>query len=146
MKKKLLLVALLVSTKLSAQTVPDTGAVYERDVRALVENVIRPIVRSRPISERRRLEGIQIRVLPRAADTTTAVAIRSDPGEIAISDGFIYGLQSYAEAFVVEKVRGIPHFREWYFSYYLWRRPPVYEGQPPKSPGDWSKTNVVDCI
>ena len=136
------LVALLYSTDLSAQSVSETGAVYERPVRELVENVIRPIVASRPRSERRRLERIRIQVLSRAADATTAVAINGDPGSIAISDGFIHGLYSYAEALLVEKNRGISHFREWYFSYYLWRLSPVYEGPPPKTPGDWSNTNV----
>lgn len=142
MRKVFFLIALLCPTDLVAQSVVETGAVYERDVKDLVENVIRPIVASRPRGERQRLEHVQIRVLPRAADTTTAVAINGDPGGIAISDGFIHGLHSYAEAFLVEKVRGIPHFREWYFNYYLWRRPPIYEGQPPKSPGDWSKSNL----
>ena len=146
MKKVVLLIALLCPTNLAAQTVVETGAVYERDVKYLVDNVIRPLVASRPRRERRRLEGIQIRVVPRAADATTAVAINGDPGWIAISDGFIHGLHSYAEAFLVEKVRGIPHFREWYFSYYLWRRPPMYEGQPPKRPSDWSKSNLGQYV
>ena len=113
MKKKLFLVALLCSTSLSAQVVRETGAVYERDVRGLVENIIRPIVAIRPRRERRILERIHIRVLPRADDVTTAVAINGDPGWVAISDGFINGLHNYAEAFLVEKIRGIPHFREW---------------------------------
>ena len=55
MKKNLFLVALLCSANLSAQIVPETGAVYEHDVRDIVENVIRPIVASRPRSERQRL-------------------------------------------------------------------------------------------
>jgi hypothetical protein len=95
------------------------SALYEQQVRVLVKNVIRPIVSSRSKTERQRLRGVELRILPQATDTTTAVSISGNPGKIAVSNGFIHGLHSYAETFLVEVVGGVPHFRERYFSYSL---------------------------
>jgi len=128
----------------SAQDLRDTDAVYQDIVRDMLTGIVRPLVSSRPYAERNLLRDVEFIITPNLRDTGTAGAVGGVNPQIIISDGFINGLYLYSEAFLVETAINRPHFREWYFNYYLWRASPVYEGDSPKSPRAWAQYEPAD--
>jgi len=116
----------------------------EQEFRTLLERVQTDIfpqaLIDRPAHERHRARNVSIRLTNDVFNKKLAM-VHADRNEIEISTGFLWGLWQYSEALLIEKYTGNEHFREWYFYYFLWRNPRLWNGEPPKTPAAFFPLN-----
>ena len=105
------------------------------DISSAVNGQVKFIMSHQNESDRNIANQIVVKVIDGSAVQTPLAGVSSNSREILFTNGFIWLLHGYVEAYFLEASQRVrPHFTEWWVRHAITRSLPGYDGKPPSRP------------